>query len=168
MPEIYTGHGFRPFTAAMEDNREIHMNQSDVPTEGNDKGRSLTIPVVQEEISIDKKVIETGKVIIKKSVTEEETTVNIPLIQEGYDVERKAVNKIVESPPSVRYEDDRIIIPVMREILVVEKRFEIIEEVHVIRHRTEVPQQQQVKLRKENITVEHKKVQDDPGSIKQE
>ena len=152
----------------MEDNNEIHMDKSNVPSEGDEKGRSLTIPVVQEEISIDKKVVETGKVIIRKSVTEEETTVNIPLIQEGYDVERKAVNKIVESPPSVRYEDDRIIIPVMREILVVEKRFEIIEEVHVIRHRTEVTQQQQVKLKKENVTVERKNVQDNPDSIKPE
>lgn len=163
------GHGFRRITPAMEDNREIHKDKKSLSAEENqENGRSFTIPVINEEISVEKEVVETGKVIIRKSVTEEETTVNIPLIQEGYDIERKTINKIVETPPGVRYEGDRIIIPVMREILVVEKRFEVMEEVHVIKRRTEVPHQQQVKLKKENVTVERKKASEDPNSKQQE
>src|SRR6476661_6041401 len=87
------------------------------------------IPVLQEQVTVGKRLVETGKVHISKKVTEDQTTVSIPLMQEAYDVERVPVNQVVDTPPpALRYEGETAIIPVLREVLVVQKRYEITEE----------------------------------------
>lgn len=115
------------------------------------------LPVIEEHVVITKEVIETGKVIIRKRVTEEEASINIPLIQEGYQVERLPGKKeLLKEHPPVRYEGDNMVIPVVREVLVIEKRYEVMEEVHVIKTKTEVPHLQQITLLKEEVHVERK------------
>ena len=113
------------------------------------------IPVVQEFITVTKDVVETGKVHIRKTITEEEVSLNIPLIQEGYQIERRAGSKeLLTQHPSIRHEGENMIIPVVKEVLIVEKRYEVVEEVHVIKTRTEVPHLQQVSLLKESVEIE--------------
>lgn len=115
------------------------------------------LPVIEEHLVITKEVVETGKVFIRKRVTEEEASINIPLIQEGYQVERLPGKKdLLTQHPPIRYEGDNMIIPVVREVLVVEKRYEVIEEVHVIKTKTEVPHLQQITLLKEEVHIERK------------
>jgi len=114
----------------------------------------VVIPVIQEQLTVDKEVVETGKVIIHKRVVEEEQTLNIPLLHESYEVEHVPVNKMVDAPPPVRYEGDTVIIPVVHEVLIVEKRFEVIEEVHVIKKKTATPHTQQVTLQKDEVEIE--------------
>ena len=118
---------------------------------------ATVLPVIEEHVVITKEVIETGKVFIRKRVKEEDALINIPLIQEGYQVERKPGKKdLLMEHPSVRHEDDRMIIPVVREVLVVEKRYEVLEEVHVIKTKTEIPHLQEITLLKEEIQIERK------------
>lgn len=115
---------------------------------------TTVIPVIEEHVTISKEVVETGKVHIRKRVTEEEATVNLPLIQEGYQVERRPGSKeLLKEHPPIRHEGGNMIIPVVREVLIVEKRYEVTEELHVIKTRTEVPHLQQVTLLKETVDV---------------
>lgn len=126
-------------------------------TMGAGRNDEQVIPVIQEFISVEKEMVETGKVYITKKVTEKDATVNIPLTREGYTVEHRAVkSKVHDKPPAVRYEGDNIIIPVVQEILVIEKKYEVIEEVHVIKTLTEVPHMEQVPLLKEEVVVERR------------
>ena len=113
------------------------------------------IPVVEEKVSVDKRVIETGKVLISKKVTEQQTSVSLPLVREQFDIERVPVNEVVDTPPpATRYEGDTTIIPVLREVMVVQKRYEIIEEIRITKRKTETTDTQQVSLRKEEVTIE--------------
>ena len=121
---------------------------------------TTVIPVVHEKAIITKKTVDTAKVFVRKRVTEEETTLNIPLIHEGFTIEHVPVNQIVATPPAVRQEGDTTIIPVLREVLVVEKRYELVEEVHVTKKKTVVPHVQEITLRKEVVEVERKPLQD--------
>ena len=115
------------------------------------------LPVIEEHVVISKEVVETGKVFIRKRVTEEEASINIPLIQEGYQVNRLPGKKeLLTQHPPIRYEGDNMIIPVVREVLVIEKRYEVLEEVHVIKTKTEVPHLQQITLLKEEVEVERR------------
>lgn len=115
---------------------------------------ATVIPVTEEFITVTKEVVETGKVHIRKTVTEENVTVNLPLIQEGYQVERRPGSKeLLTQYPSIRHEGENMIIPVVREVLIVEKRYEVLEELHVIKTKTEVPHLQQVTLLKESVDV---------------
>jgi len=116
---------------------------------------SMTIPVIEEQVLIDKKVVESGKVRITKVVHEQEVPVEIPLVLEEHDIRRVPVNQYVETaPPPVRYEGDTMIIPVVHEVLVVEKRLLVVEELHVTKTQVQKQDTQHITLRKEEVIVE--------------
>lgn len=123
-------------------------NQTGTATE------STVIPVIVEELRVDKRVVETGRVRIKKFVREHEETVDEPLMAEEVRVERVAVNRIIDAPVDIRHEDGRMIIPLMEEVMVVEKRLMLKEELHVTRQQVERRNPQVVTLRSEEVEVE--------------
>ena len=112
------------------------------------------IPVIEEQIQVDKQTVETARVHISKKVREENIMVNLPKVQEEIEVERVAVNKFVETAPEIRYEGDTTIIPVMREEAVVVKRLVLVEELHVTKRIVRTQDEQQVTLRKEELNVD--------------
>ncbi|MBA2501450.1 MAG: YsnF/AvaK domain-containing protein [Pyrinomonadaceae bacterium] len=115
---------------------------------------STVIPVIAEELHVGKRVVETGRVRIRKFVREHEETVDEPLMAEEVRVERVAVNRVIDAPVDVRYEDGRMIIPLMEEVLVVEKRLMLKEELHVTRQQVERRNPQVVTLRSEEVEIE--------------
>lgn len=124
-----------------------------------------TIPVIEENIHIGKKVVETGRVRIIKTVHEEEALVEAALLQEEVQVERVPVNQYIETPPQVRYEGDVMIIPVIQEVVVIEKRLMLVEEIRVNKHQTEKKVSETVTLRKEEIHIERTKSDLDTSDI---
>jgi len=112
------------------------------------------IPVVEEQVQVGKQVVESGAMRISKKVHEEEVTVNVPIIYNEHDVERVAVNKFVDAPPPIRYEGNTMIIPVLEEVVVVEKRLRVVEELRVTARQVQTASSQQVTLLKEEVTVE--------------
>lgn len=117
-------------------------------------GESLVLPVIVEQASVQKQIHITGRVRIRKTVQEREEVVDEPLLQQTVQVERVPINRIVEGEIPVRYEGDTMILSVLEEVLVVEKRLMLKEELHITQRRTEVHQPQQITLRSEDITVE--------------
>ena len=90
---------------------------------------SLVLPVIEEVVRIDKQTVETGRVVLHKTVHVEAQTVAIPLREE--QVQRVAINRYVDEAPPVRHEGDTMIVPVVREELVITKRLLLVEELHV-------------------------------------
>jgi len=118
-----------------------------------------SIPVIEEQAHIEKKVIETGKVHVSKVVYEDVDRYTLPTIEEHIGVERVTKNVLVDvAPPSVRYEGDVMIIPVLKEVAVVEKRIMLVEELRVTTTKTEKTQTHEVTLRKEEVKVERTKL----------
>jgi uncharacterized protein (TIGR02271 family) len=117
-------------------------------------GGKVVVPVVAEELAVGKREVEAGRVRITKLVHEEEQTVDQPLFAEEVVVERVPVNRVVEGPVQVRHEGETMIVPLLEEVLVVEKRMMLREEVRVTRRRKETHQPQTVTLRKEEVKVE--------------
>ena len=110
------------------------------------------IPVIEEQLRVEKKEVET-KVYISKQIQEEEATVEVPLQHDKVNVERIAVNQYVEERPNVRYEGDKIIIPVVQEEIVVEKKILLVEEVHINREYYQENFSKTFSLKKEIIEV---------------
>jgi uncharacterized protein (TIGR02271 family) len=112
----------------------------------------ITVPVIEEYLSIGREVVETGRVRITKSVTQVPEAAVVPLVHEEVNVERVARNQYVDTAPTVRQEGDVTIIPVVREVLV--KRLLVVEELHITKRRVETLETQQMVLRKEEVHVE--------------
>jgi uncharacterized protein (TIGR02271 family) len=112
------------------------------------------LPVVSEELKVDKRAVETGTVRVSTRTREREETVDVPLRRDEVDIERVAVNKIVDAWVPVRMEGDATIIPVLEETLVVEKRLLLREEVRVRLKTREEHRPQRVRLRGEDVVVE--------------
>jgi uncharacterized protein (TIGR02271 family) len=122
--------------------------------EASSQGESLTIPIIEEQVRIDKKVVETGKVNLSKVVHEEVERYNVPYTEEEVSVERVTKNEFVEAlPPAIRYEDGIMIISVLKEVPVVEKKLMLIEELRVTKTKTERIETQEVSLRKEKVEI---------------
>ncbi len=114
----------------------------------------ITIPVIEEEIVVGKEYVDTGKVKISKKISEHQQTIDIPLIQERVSVERVAINKFVDTPPEIRHEGDLMIIPVLEEQIVVQKRLVLVEELHVTKQLVETHHSEEVTTRKEDVNIE--------------
>jgi uncharacterized protein (TIGR02271 family) len=150
--KLRTGNPTEP-TAERPLNIEIERDENIRPEDREDYTR--TIPVIEEQVSIDKEVVETGRVHISKEVYEEDVNIDLPTVYEEADIERVEINQYVDTPPPpVRYEGDKMIIPVLREVMVVQKKILVVEELHITKRRTEEVDTQQVKLRREEIHVD--------------
>jgi uncharacterized protein (TIGR02271 family) len=115
----------------------------------------ITVPVVEERLTVGTEVVPTGRVRVRKTVTERQETVNRPVLRDEVSVERVPVNRVVEgAPPGVRQEGDVMVVPLLEEVLVVEKRMMVREELRIHLRRDAVPQSQTVTLRREEAHVE--------------
>jgi uncharacterized protein (TIGR02271 family) len=117
----------------------------------------LVIPVIAEELEVQKQVVETRKVRISKVTHEHETVVDEPLFRDEVEVEHVLVNRPIEEPLTVRYEDDTMIVPIMEEVLVVQKQLMLKEELRIRKRHVETHQPQQVTLRREEAHIKYLK-----------
>lgn len=114
----------------------------------------VIIPLVAETYSVDKEEVVSGVVRIHKTVTEHEERIETPTYHESVQVERVPRNEWVEAAPPIRYEGQTMVIPVVEEVLVVEKRLRLREELRVTKQRIEETTAHPVILRREEITIE--------------
>lgn len=112
------------------------------------------IPVFEEQLEIGKRVVETGKVRVSTTVEEREELVEQALSRDEVSVERVAIGRVVAEAPPVREEGDTLIVPVIEEVLVVEKRLVLKEELRIRRRTVVDVYQQPVTLRREHAVVE--------------
>ena len=114
----------------------------------------MVVPVLVEELDVQKRPVEIGKVRITKVVHERETTVDEPLWHDDVAITRVPIQRVVDGPVPVREENGTTIISVVEEVLVVEKRWMLREEIHIRQQRIETHQPQRITLRSEEVQVE--------------
>jgi uncharacterized protein (TIGR02271 family) len=112
------------------------------------------IPIVEEEVRVDKREVVTGRVRIRTIVETLEETARASLDGETVEVQRVPIDRVVDVAPQVRNEGDVTVIPVVEEVVVVEKRLVLKEELHVRRLRTTESVEIPVTLRKQRAIVE--------------
>ena len=119
-----------------------------------DENNTKTIPIIEEVLNVEKKVIDTGKVLVHKTVEKENQTLDIPLKEEEYEVKRVPVKKeLLDDRPQASEKDGIMIIPVVREVPQVVIKYEVTEEIHLIRHETERTHHEEITLMKEKADV---------------
>ena len=147
----------RVYTVAQEDaSMRTSPKQTSLQQEASSRTapEDTVVPIVQEELHIGKQKVETGRVRLTKTVQEREVMVSEPSMQEDIQIERVPVNRWLTEPASVRYEGDIMIIPVMEEVPVVEKRLRLKEELRVTKRQITTQRTEPVRLRTEEVQVE--------------
>jgi len=123
-------------------------------TVASDVAATEVIPVLREELKVSKREVETGRVVVHKTVSERDENVEMLLRRTDVSVERVPVGRTVTEAPASREEGDVLIIPVMEEVLVVEKRLVLKEELHIRKTTTERTAHEVVRLRTESVKIE--------------
>ena len=112
------------------------------------------IPVLREIAHIATREVETGRVRVHKTVREHDESVEVMLRHEELDVERVPIGREISEAPTPWQDGDTYVIPVVEEILVVEKRLVLKEELRIRTRRSEKAAYETVRLRSEDVKVE--------------
>jgi uncharacterized protein (TIGR02271 family) len=118
-----------------------------------DEAGETVIPLLAEEIAVSKQVVETGRVQVARITTERKQLIDELLAHQTAEIERVPIGQHVETIPAVREEGDTIVIPIVEEVLVVERRLFLKEEVRVRRVHSTVRHQESVTLRHHEAVV---------------
>jgi uncharacterized protein (TIGR02271 family) len=132
---------------------ELVANQGALTQADLNNEQTLVVPVTEEKVTVEKRVVEKGRIQIHKTVHEHTELIDQPLHTEQVEIERVAINRVINEPVSIRHEGDTTIIPLLEEMLVVEKRLVLREEVHIKKLRTTVHDPQEVTLRQERVEI---------------
>jgi uncharacterized protein (TIGR02271 family) len=114
----------------------------------------VTIPVVEEDVVVRKRKKITGAVRVRTVVHEDEQTVDEPVRAEEVEVERVPVDRWVDGPVPVRQEGDTTIISLVEEVVVVEKRLKVTEEIRITKRPVTGRVSDRVRVRREEAVVE--------------
>jgi uncharacterized protein (TIGR02271 family) len=125
---------------------------TDKTAAGNTQEQTV-IPLHGEEISVGKQRIVTGRVKVTTVTKEHEQLVKELLEYDHVEIERTAVGKEVDQAPSVREDGDTLIIPIVEEVVVVQRRLVLKEEIRVHRKRETQPYQERVVVRKQEAVI---------------
>lgn len=117
-------------------------------------GQTIRVPLHEEVLDATTRPVERGKVLIHKTVETEPFERLVTVGREDVTVERVPVDRIVAQAPAPRWEGDTLIVPLVEEVLVVEKRLRVREELRVTRRRTEEQQKVGDTLRREVAHIE--------------
>ena len=119
------------------------------------RGRTEEVlPLAEERLLVSKRVVETGRVRVAVTTETAEEVVRDVLRTRRAEVERVPIGREVTEVPQSRQEGDVLIVPVVEEILVVEKRLFLKEEIWLRFIDTEESVEQPVQRRVQRATVE--------------
>ena len=116
--------------------------------------KQAVIPVVEEQVVVEKRPVAKGRVRVHKKVDQRHETVDLPLTKERVEIRRVVIDRDVDDFLPVRREGDTTIIPIVEEVLVVEKKLRLKEEIHVIRRREQERHVEKVALKQETAEIE--------------
>ena len=126
-----------------------------------DDERALILPLYEEDIAFSKRKLTTGVVRVALTTASRAALVDEELAREDVQVDRVRIDKVVAEMPQTREEGNTTIIPVVEEIVVVERRLVLREEIRITRARSVTRHTETVLLRTQQATVE--RVQSDDG-----
>mgnify|MGYP001627234057 CR=1 FL=1 len=119
--------------------------------------KKMTIPVLEEQLKIEKVLQPIERVLLTKTVETEEVRKSIDLAEEAIHVNTVPVNQYIsEAPPVVRYEGDTAIYSVVKEVLVIEKKMVLVEEIHITKSLQHRKAEVHENLREEKVKIQKK------------
>lgn len=114
----------------------------------------VQVPVVEEQLDVDKRQVERGAVHVDKDVFDEDRQVNVPVREETVRVDRHPVTDQRADIGDHAFQEEDIEIPLRGEEVDVSKRPVVTEEVDISKSVRERDKQVGGKVRREQVHVE--------------
>ena len=103
---------------------------------------------------MSKERVITGKVRIETLTREREELVDELLAREDAEIERRPIGKTVDALPAVRQEGNTVIIPLVEEVLAIERRLMVKEEIRIRLVNRKQRCTQRVRLRRQEAVID--------------
>lgn len=127
-------------------------------------GSETRVPLGEETLAVSRVARQVGRVRVEIVPETHDETVDVDVAEILTEIERRPVGRIVRRAPRPRWEGDVLVVPVVEEILVVEKRLRVVEEVRLSRVRKSRRVKKTVTLRRTRAVVERLKPDVSPAS----
>ena len=114
---------------------------------------NLKLTLLAEDLSVEKEVVETGRVRVSKRTHTREVAIDEDLIKESAEIETIPIGRQIFEMPMVRHEGETTIIPIVEEVLHTERRLFLKEEVRITRKKTTDQFHDRVTLRYQEAVV---------------
>lgn len=116
-------------------------------------GNRKKIEVTEENLQVEKKKIETGRVKISKKILEEDLPIDLSGFEEEIEIDRKKIGRVVDKlGPAVRQEGDSSVYSLYKEVYV--KQIILEEEVWISKKQVQKSYKAKEKLRREVLDIE--------------
>jgi len=114
----------------------------------------VTLKLAEEKIALTKQKIVDGHVRVTRSTTEHDEVISTLLTQEKVEVKHVAKAQPVETMPEIREENGVLIVPVVEEEIEIVRKLVLKEEIHIRKVQENVPFQEVVTRREQQVNVE--------------
>lgn len=134
-----------------------HDTEEDLTASELRSGEELVLPVVEETAHIEKQLREKGRIRVSTKTDTIDNVLREALQGNAVGVSRLPIDRVIqegEPVPQTRMEGGVTIIPILEEVLVVEKRLILKEEVHIRETSTNQDVEVPITLRKQRAVVE--------------
>jgi uncharacterized protein (TIGR02271 family) len=116
--------------------------------------QDAVIPLYADSVSIDRREVEGDTIRLTVQTNTREQVIDEKLAHTRVEIERIPIGRTIDVAPPVRTEGDTIIIPVIEEIVVVERRLVLKEEIILRRVHTAEQHRESVILREQEAVIE--------------
>lgn len=114
---------------------------------------TIRVPVVEEELNVQKQAQQTGEVQVTKQVIEEQVNVPVTVQREEVVVTRNPVDRPLQAGEDVLQDGDTIRVPVTEEVVTVSKEARVAEEIEIQKQTTAEQQVVSDTVRREEVDI---------------
>jgi uncharacterized protein (TIGR02271 family) len=122
-----------------------------------------TIPLHVEDIAMVRRSVVGDTVRIETTTRSRDHHIDEPLLHTKVHIERVPIGRTVVAIPAVREEGDTTILPIVEEVIVVERRLILKEEVHIRRVQVAERHRETVTTREQTLEI-HRTEASSPAS----
>src|SRR3954454_12075866 len=117
------------------------------------KDDDLVVPVISEELHADAVPVETGGVRVTKRVDSHDEVLEQELRKGRVEVKRVKTDRVVDGPQPVQRVGNTLVVPVVSEVLHIEKQWVVTEEIHLTQIEERDTVQETVRVNQEKAEV---------------
>jgi stress response protein YsnF len=119
-----------------------------------EQDKEVVIPVIREEPYVDAVPVATGRVRVTKRLDSHDEIIEQALRKTHVEVKRVKTERVVDGPQPATRVGNTLIVPVVSEVLKIEKQWVVTEEIHITETETQDVVQNRVTLTGEQVEIE--------------